>query len=155
MLFLVFQLDQDRYAIEARRVTAVLRMVAPKAIPQAPAAVAGLFDYAGEPVPLIDLSQLALGRPAQARLSTRVVLVPYADGAGRNRTLGLIAEQVVETVQRDPAEFVASGVDSAEAGYLGPVASDAQGLLQWVQIERLLPASLRDLLFAATDREPA
>jgi len=155
VLFLVFQLDQDRYAIEARQVTAVLRLVAPKAVPQAPAAVAGVFDYAGEPVPLIDLSQLALGRPAQARLSTRVIVVPYADGEGRSRSLGLIAEQVVETVQRDPDEFVPSGIDSADAGYLGPVASDAQGLLQWIRIERLLPASLRDRLFAAADRESA
>ena len=61
MLFLVFQLDEDRYAIDASRVVSVLPLVKAKAIPHAPAAVSGAFDYHGEPVPLIDLSRLALG----------------------------------------------------------------------------------------------
>ena len=36
MLFLLFRLDQDRYAIEARQVAEVLPMLTVKQIPQAP-----------------------------------------------------------------------------------------------------------------------
>jgi chemotaxis-related protein WspB len=150
VLFLVFQLDRDRYAIDAAQVVSVLNLVEPKAIPLAPAAVAGAFDYRGEPVPLIDLCQLALGRPARARLSTRVIVVDYPAGDGGSRRLGLIAEQVLETVRREAAEFAPAGVDAMQAPYLGPVASDAQGLLQWVRIEQLLPDSVRELLFQAS-----
>lgn len=150
MLFLVFQLDHDRYAIEAAQVVSVLNLVNPKAIPQAPAAVAGAFDYRGEPVPLIDLCQLALGRPARALLSTRVIVVNYPAGDGATRKLGLIAEQVLETVRREASEFAPAGVDAAQAPYLGPVAADAQGLIQWVRIEQLLPDSVRELLFQAS-----
>lgn len=147
MLFLLFQLGGDRYAVEASKIATVLPLVAPKAIPQAPPAVVGAFDYRGTPVPLIDLSVLAIGRPSQPRRSTRILVADYPIGTGETRWLGLIAEQVLETLVRDPIEFVPSGVDNGEARYLGPVASDARGLLQWVQVEHLLPDALRDQLF--------
>jgi chemotaxis-related protein WspB len=147
MLFLVFKLDEDRYAIEAAKVVSVLPLVMAKKIPHTPKAVVGAFDHHGEAIPLIDLSQLALGRPALRRLSTRVIVVLYPTDDGQTRNLGLIAEQVVETVRRDPEEFVASGIGSKDAHYLGPVASDAHGLIQWVQIEHLLTEPVRDLLF--------
>jgi chemotaxis-related protein WspB len=80
-------------------------------------------------------------------LNTRIVLVHYPDGRGKTHLLGLIAEKVTETVRRDPAEFVASGVTTDRAPYLGPVATDAHGLMKWIDVEWLLPASVRDVLF--------
>lgn len=148
MLFLVFHLGHDRFALDTARVAEVLPLVGVTPIPQAPAGVAGVFNYRGAPVPAIDLSQVTLGRPAHARLNTRMILVHYPDGAGGTRLLGLIAEKVTETVRRDPADFVASGVRNDRAPYLGPVAADARGLLQWIHVEQLLPASVRDVLFA-------
>ena len=150
VLFLVFKLDEDRYAIEAEKVVSVLPLVTAKKIPHTPPAVVGAFSHRGEAIPLIDLSQLALGRPARRRLSTRIVVALYPVGDSQMRRLGLIAEQVVETVRLDPEDFAASGVSTKDAHYLGPVASDAKGLVQWVQIEQLLPDSVRDLLFKPT-----
>ena len=147
MLFLLFRLGEDRYAIEARIVAEVLPLLDVKQIPLAPAAVRGAFNYRGSAVPLLDLSQLALGRPALPRLSTRIMLVNYPDGRGGTRLLGLLAEHVTDTISRAPAEFQDSGVSLADAPYLGPVTHDEHGLVQWVQIEALLPADVRDLLF--------
>jgi chemotaxis-related protein WspB len=149
MLFLLFQLGDDRYALDTSRVAEVLPLVAITPIPQAPAGVAGLFNYRGAPVPAIDLSRLTLSRPAPARLNTRLVVVHYPDDRGDTHLLGLIAEKVTETVRRDPAEFVASGVTLDRAPYLGPIAADARGLLQWIQVENLLPPSVRDVLFTS------
>jgi chemotaxis-related protein WspB len=151
MLFLVFRLDRDRYAIDASQVIAVVPLVEAKAVPQAPAAVAGVIDFRGRPVPLIDLCQLVLARPARQCMSTRVIVVRYPlDDAGNERALGLVAEQVLETVRRDLADFSDSGISHDAGPYLGPVCADGHGLLQYVRVEQLLPASLRDLLF----REP-
>lgn len=149
MLLLVFHLDRDRYAIEAAQVVSVLPLVQIKTIPQAPAAVAGLFDYRGELVPVIDLCRLAVDRAARQLLSTRIIVVDYPDDDGRMRKLGLIAEQVLETLRRDAHEFEASGVDSPDAAYLGPVASDARGPIQLIGVRELLPESMRELLFRA------
>jgi chemotaxis-related protein WspB len=147
MLFVVFQLGDHRYAIDAAQVAEILPLVSVKPIPQAPHGVAGVFNYRGAPVPVIDLSKLTLGRPAQQRLSTRIIVVDYNNGRGDNKSLGLIAEKAMETVRLEPSEFLPTGVSSARNGYLGPVATDSQGLLQRVEIKKLLPSEVRAALF--------
>jgi len=149
MLFLVFQLGPDRYALDVHCVVEVLPLLDIKRIPQAQPAIAGICNYRGVPVPVIDLNQLMSNRPAQARFNTRIVLVRYREDDTNERLLGLIAEQVNETVKRDAADFIDSGVDGGAARYLGPVAPDAAGMLQWIHVEMLLPPALRALLFKA------
>lgn len=147
MLFLLFRLGKDRYAIDVRQVVEVLPLLAAKQIPLTPPAVSGAFNYRGQTVPLIDLCQLALGRAALPRLSTRIVLVNITDGNGRLRLLGLLAEHVTDTLNCAASDFKDSGVTVPEAPYLGRVTSDAKGLVQWLQVEQLLPPDVRDLLF--------
>jgi chemotaxis-related protein WspB len=147
MLFILLRLGDDRYALDALQIAEILPLVGVKQIPQAPAGVVGVIDYHGAPVPLIDLSQMALGRPARWRLGTRIVLVNYPDPDGTTHLLGLLSEWATETMHRDPAAFVASGVRNDATPYLGPVAADAHGLVQWIKVDKLLPSSLRDLLF--------
>jgi chemotaxis-related protein WspB len=144
MVFLVFYLGQDRYMLDVRQIAEVLPLIGIMHIPQAPPAVAGIFNYRGTLVPAIDLSQVILGRPARRRLHSRIVLVQYADDTGATHLLGLIAEKVTETVQREPADFTAPGVT---APHLGPVATDRHGLAQRIEVNQLLPASVRQLLF--------
>jgi chemotaxis-related protein WspB len=150
MLFLLFQLGQDRYVIEARCVVEVLPLLALKQIPQAPRGVAGLFNYRSRPVPAVDLSELTLGLPARQSLSTRIILVNYPDDAGKNRLLGLIAEQATEVIRKEPKDFVDTGLKQGAASYLGPVAMDHHGVVQWVREQRLLPEPVRNLLFSET-----
>jgi chemotaxis-related protein WspB len=147
MLFLIFELGKDRYALDVRQIAEVMPLVGVKQIPKAPQAMKGLFNYRGAPVPVVDLSQLTLGRPSARRLSTRIVLVHYPDPSGRTHLLGLIAERATQTARHEPSEFVASGITNAGAPYLGPVVTDARGLLQWIDVRTLLPPSFRDLLF--------
>jgi chemotaxis-related protein WspB len=153
MLFLVFELARERYVLDVRQIAEVLPLVGIKPLPQAPPAVAGIFNYRGAPVPVIDVSQLTLGRAAERRLSTRIVLVHYPGADGQTRLVGLIAERATQTVSRDEADFVASGVTNEGAPYLGPVATDARGLLQWLDARTLLPASVRDMLFTRPKAE--
>lgn len=154
MLFLMFQLGQDRYVLDTAQVETVLPLLAVKQLPAAPAGVVGAISYRGTPVPLIDLSLLALGRPAAAVLSTRIILLHYPAEGGARRLLGLIAERALETVTRDPGDFVASGVEAGTPPYLGPVAADEAGLVQWVKAEALLPPEIRDILFRQLTAEP-
>ena len=147
MLFLQFQLDQDRYLVDSSQVVEVLPLLSIKQIPQAPVGVAGAFNYRGKPVPVIDLSELALGRKARLQMSTRLIIVHYPDGKGTLHLLGLIAEKATEAVRLDPADFTDSGVTSDGASYLGPVATDPNGLVQWIAVTKLLPSAVRDALF--------
>jgi chemotaxis-related protein WspB len=143
MLFLLMQLDGNRYALDIRQVAVVLPLVNLRGVPGAPAAVAGIIDYGGAPVPVVDLAQLLANRPAHRRLGTRIVLVHY----GERHVLGLIAERATETVRREASEFQPSGITRSEPPHLGPVALDAAGPVHWIDVSRLLPAPLADSLF--------
>jgi chemotaxis-related protein WspB len=151
MLFVLFRLGKERYALNAAQVAEVLPLVSIKHMPQAPPGVAGAFNYHGAPVPVIDLSELALGQPARTRLSTRIIVVQFPDAHGATRLLGLIAEHATETMRRDATDFVPAGITNDAVPYLGPVVSDARGLVQRIEVNQLLPASVRDVLF----NEPA
>lgn len=147
MLFLMFRIGADRYVIDAQQIEQVLPLMNAKAAPGAPAGVVGLINYRGEPVPLIDLSLLALGRPSAEAMSTRILLMRYPGEDGALHRLALCAERVVEAMHRDPAAFTATGVEAGVPAYLGPVASDAEGLVQWVKAEALLTDEIRAILF--------
>jgi chemotaxis-related protein WspB len=148
MLYLLFELDAGRYAIEASRVTEVLPLVEITRVPQAPPEVAGVCDRRGTPVPVIDLCQLLLGRPAARRLSTRILIVDYA-GVGRARQLGLVAEKATRIAQLDADAFLPSGIRNSRAPYLGDVVGGPQGLIQRIDVDAILPDAVRDLLSAA------
>ncbi|WP_433738920.1 chemotaxis protein CheW [Pseudomonas putida] len=147
-LFLVFRIGSERYALQAIEVAEVLPRVPLKPIAHAPHWVAGVFAWRGAVVPVIDLSALTFGTPAQARTSTRLVLVHYRpDESAQAQLLGLILEQATDTLRCNPADFQPYGLDNRQAPYLGPVRKDEQGLLQWVRVADLLDERVRALLF--------
>ena len=136
-----FNSASDRYALDVRQIAEVLPLVDIKPIPQAPRGVAGIFNYRGAPVPVIDLSQLTLGRPA--RTAPEHAHRPRA--LSRRRRRDAPARPDRRTGDRDHAAR-AGGLrrrpasPATGAPYLGPVATDARGLLQWIDVATLLPA---------------
>lgn len=140
MLFLLFQIGDDGCALAVDQVVEILPLVGLKKARHAPPGIAGSFDYRGEFVPVIDLSALELGRPAAARLSTRIIMTHY-EGGGRFRLVGLIAENVTETLRCDPADFA-------------PFATGPRGLVQRVDLGALLGAPVHDFLLGELAQSP-
>jgi chemotaxis-related protein WspB len=139
VLYVTFQLDADRYAIEATRLAEILPLVTLKAVPQARRGTAGLLNYRGRVLPVIDLPLLALGRPAAVRLSTRVLVVAGARDAGP--ALGLVAEDATRLIRLETSAFTAG--TSTGATYLGPVAIDDAGqLIQRVNVDALIAEAM-------------
>lgn len=148
MLFLQFQIGPDRYAVEARSVVEVIPLIGLKTVPQAPKGVAGMFNYRGEAVPAVDLSELTTSQAAAERLSTRILVIRLDPGGPGCRLVGLIAEHATSMFRKQPEEFVDTGLAAGSASYLGPVLLDEQGVIQWIQGQKLLPETVRRLLFA-------
>jgi len=148
MLFLLFQIGAERYALDARKVVQVLPLVKLNRLPQAPRGVAGVFLYHGSPVPAVDLSELTLGRPAAELLSTRVIILDLAGPEGKTHRLGLIAERATEVLRKEAGDFISSGINLKAAPYLGPVLKDPAGTIQWVQEQHLLSGPMQQLLFS-------
>ncbi|MFD4838562.1 chemotaxis protein CheW [Achromobacter sp. NPDC058515] len=153
-LYLLFRIGGDRYALDAGDIVEVLGLRVFKQVPGAPHWVAGMLDRRGAAVPVIDMSALAGAGAAAAVTSTRLAVVRYrADPRAGERALGLILEQATETVHYDPAAFQSGGLDNPDARYLGPVLSDAGGMVQAVRVGDLLPREARALLFPAAADE--
>ena len=153
MLFLLFHLDADRYALPAREVKEVLPLVSTKALPGAPAGIVGLVNYRGLAVPVIDLAWLALGRPSVRRVSTRLLIANYPHPDGRERLLGVIVERATEMIAKAPGDFRPPGVVTTAARYLGPITHDPRGIIQRVEIAELLTADLRAALYPEAGHE--
>ncbi|MER2534391.1 MAG: chemotaxis protein CheW [Rhizobiaceae bacterium] len=136
MLFLLFSIGDGSFALATDAIVEVVPLLDLKTMRQAPAGVSGLLEYRGRFVPVVDLSALELGRPAQRRLSTRIVVMSRPGVA--EGLIGLIVEKATETIKLDPADFA-------------PFAKGPDGLVQRVDLESLVPPAL----LAALPGQPA
>jgi chemotaxis-related protein WspB len=152
MKALIFHIGPDRYALRLGAVLRVLPLLELKLLPGAPFGVAGLIDLHGVPVPVIDLCLLAGAAPAPQHYDTRIVIVDYHAPGGLAHPLGLLAQRVRGVAEVAVAALRDSGV--AAAPFLGQVASDADGMLQLVELAQLLPAALRAALFQPRGAQP-
>jgi len=149
MLFLLFHVNDESYAVDVRDVTEVVPRVKLRSIPKAPAYVAGLLNYRGDSVPVLDLCVLLHDRECAAVFSSRIVLVKYPDARGAERVLGLLAEQVTDTLQCEAGDFHPSTLVHTSAPYLREVTTHRDHLVQRVEISALLAHEVQALLFQA------
>lgn len=75
MLLLTFRAAENLYAIDVARVVEVVPRINLRRLPHAPGFLAGLFDYRGTVVPVVDLRILLGSESCRDRLSTRIMLV--------------------------------------------------------------------------------
>lgn len=140
MLFLKLRIGGHLCALEAAQIVEVLPLVDLTPAPGS-SGTDGYFNYHGTAVRVVDLSARATGRPAERRLSTRVIIAREP----RTKTLfGLIAERATETFQRDPADFKASNGSgaveprsNAQPFALGAAALEGTQLIYRIDIEAL------------------
>jgi chemotaxis-related protein WspB len=147
MVLLVFQSGEERLSLDVSRVIEVMPVVNMKKAPHTPEYIAGLLNYRGTIVPVVDLSELLSGNHHAPLLSTRIILVDYTGTDGNHHTLGLMAERVTETVSASEKDMQSSGIESETAGYLGPIIIDERGMIRLVEVNRILPESLQKILF--------
>lgn len=144
-MLLLFQFGTDRYAMEARHAVEVIPLVLLQKIPGAPRGVAGLLNYRGRPVPVLDLCELTVGRPARERMNTRIIVGKFAESTGKERWAGLIAEQVTSLSRSDSEELLDSGLNAAGVSFSGKVTLGSWGIIQLLHPETLVTNSLKEL----------
>ena len=147
MLFVVFHIGKERFALDSTHVLEIVPMVVFEKIPKAPEYLSGLFHYRGEIVPVIDLSCLAGQGNARRLLSTRIILVRYRDAREQSRILGLLAERMTDTVKAEPGDVTQAVIRIQDAPYLGDVITDADGMILRVSVNDLLSPAVQDMLF--------
>lgn len=132
MLLLLFYLSDELYAIDSSQVVEVIPKVILRKLYHAPDYVAGLFNYRGKILPVIDLPLLIQGNPCRLCLSTRIIIVEYPGKLEAKGYLGLMAEQITDTLSKFSQE---------QETDLGDVIIDSQRIIQLLRVESLLPES--------------
>jgi len=147
MLIVPFYLNTIKYAVTAAQVIEVIPFVALRKIPHTPAYIAGVFNYRGSIVPVVDLSLLLYTTPCAPRLGTRILLMEYVFGKD-HRLLGLLAERVVETMSVADNGICFSAVSDPGAQYLGGIITGSDEIIQLIRTDELLTDPLSKILFS-------
>ncbi len=143
MLLLNFHLGDGRYAISGHDVIRVLPLVRLQKIHNAPPLVAGLLNYGGTLVPVIDLCQLLLNRPCEAMVSTRIIMVEYRLPNNETRPLGLIAEDVTEATYRDTSDLISPFMSPEDRRYLSGAILDGEEMIHLLDVQTVVGEEIR------------
>jgi chemotaxis-related protein WspB len=149
MLFLLVQVENELYGIQARQVIEILPIVRWRKLPHAPEPILGLIDHHGKAVPVLDLTQVLAGRASNLYLSTKIIILDYYNASGEIFPLAVLAERILATLAIDESAFADSGVATPEAPYIGPVANTERVFVQRLELQRVLPPQVRERLFSA------
>ncbi len=147
MLLLVFHLGSQRYALDAHCIVEVAPMVELEKIARAPKTIAGMFSYRGKLIPVVDMRQLVQEHPSNENMTTRIILVQYPMNSQESRILGLLGEQITETLKVSRDVFENTGITIEETPFLKQIIRDSQGMIHYVDLQYLLPETMSELLF--------
>ena len=75
-------------------------------------------------------------------------MVNHRRSSGNIHLIGFLAEHSTETMRLSEEDFKSSGVAVADAPYLGPVLSDAAGIIQRIVVQDLLDDNIGRQLFS-------
>ncbi len=147
MLLITFICGGDRYGLGIEPIQEIIPLVNCRNIPRTPAYVAGIFDYHGDIVPVIDLNALISRKPSRGLFSTRIILINYPVDKDRTRILGLKAEMVASSSSFTEDDIVSPGIAPEQAPYLDRIVRDGEGMIHILDLFKLLPDKLKRILF--------
>ena len=147
MLFLQFKVGDDRYVLEVKDIIEIVPFARLKRIPKAPPYMSGLLNYRGNTVPIIDICYLMSDKVSELKLSSRIALINYSTNDGKSSCIGLLSEHMTETVRFDESDFSDSGVNLKDNPYLGKVVIDDKGIVQMIDIKKIIPEEAYEILF--------
>jgi chemotaxis-related protein WspB len=148
MRCIAFQLGEGRFALPMSDLVEVVPLLPVRALAHAPDGVAGVINYRGQVVPVIDLCQLALGRPSAERSSTRLLVLHWNPAGRESRLLALMVERAVNEQLIDADALTPPPVRIDATPYLGRLGMADGALVQLVDVSQLLPPSIGELLYA-------
>ena len=147
MQLLTFHANEERYAIKTSKIREVLPVAKLKDLPFTHACVAGLLNYRGTAVPVIDMNMLVSGKSARLLMSTRMIIFKFQVTEDDVRPLALLAEQATEIMQHDKSQIQNYGLNMDDAQFLGEIIYNDHGTIQLVDPEKLISDSLKGTLF--------
>lgn len=137
MLLVLFKVGGDQYAIEAKQVHSIIPVLEVKEV-----GGIGVIDYLGKLLPVVDITEVISGEKTKRFMSSRIILVEFLE----KKLVGLMAEQVVDTLLVKESGLEEMGFDSRKAPYLEKIIKYNEQLVQCIAINKLVSEDVRELL---------
>ena len=149
MLLLLFETKEGRYALPTKLIVEVVPMVKLKKIPKVSPYVLGMLNYRGLAVPVLDLCALLEdeNNPCDPKFSTRIIIINYPAENHENKSIGLVAEHVTETIKVKDSASQSSGILLDEDLYSTFKNRDKDEMIQWFDLKRYVPEGIVAELF--------
>jgi len=146
MLLLLFETNDGRYALDSQYIIEIIPLIRAKRIPAAPGYVAGMINYHGVPVPVLDLCVLEGGEACRPFYSTRIILLCYPLD-GEEKVVGLIAERATDVIKCSDTDIRSSGILVDKNSSLQINESGQEELVQLFDMSRMIPEDIVRELF--------
>ena len=146
-LFLQFSINDQRFAIATKTIAEITPMVELTRVPKTEPYIAGLYNYRGTMLPVIDVSKLLFDSEHDMRICTRILIMQNPSNLNI-QNVGLIVEQANKTISCDTSKFTEHKLSENMADYVGQIIHDEQGEIQVVDIDKLIPAEQTNLQIA-------
>ena len=115
--YMLFQLADEAYALEILTVREIIGLQPINRIPRAPEFIRGIINLRGKVIPVLDLRE-RFGMASCAATDQSVIIVVQCPGGGRDHTIGLLVDQVLEVQSIEasqiepPPSLGSAGADS-------------------------------------------
>jgi chemotaxis-related protein WspB len=147
MLFAQFSLNDNKYVISVNEIVEIIPYIKVNEVAKLPEYIAGIINYRGKAVPVIDLCQLLLKVACKNILSTRILIVQM-ENKGSTKLFGLLVERATETIREEMSNFIAPVITSSDTPYLGPVLAKQSDLITLIAIDGIMEKLDESLFYA-------
>jgi len=133
----VFDVEQQRYAIRVSNVSEIIRMVQIDPLPDAPEWVSGVINLRGQIIPVIDLRK-RLGKESAEMDLTTPIIITREQGQGR---IGIVVDTVDDMAHLESADFE-PGNGSGDLEGLAKIHGE---IIVMIRLDELLPQAQKVL----------
>lgn len=148
--FVVFKLNESRFALPLGIVERVERAVAVTLLPQAPAIVMGIINYKGAVLPVIDIRARFRLPVRPVELSDQFIILNTL-----KRRISLIVEDVIGHVEIAAADWVSPDEIIHGAAFLQGVLRLADGVMLIPDIEKIMTPQEDEVLSVILEKNGA
>ncbi len=140
MQFVIFNIINEEFAIDIKKVKEIIRVKKSTRVPQAPSFIQGVINLRGDVIPVVDLRKRFGLDATEITNETRTVIVEMRDDL-----LGLIVDAVTEVLRIDEEEIEPppKNIAGLKAEYISGVGKVDERLLIILNIEKLLTSEER------------
>lgn len=136
MLVVLIEIANKKYALEISNILEIIPLVKINTLSHLPKFLAGVINYRGNIIPVVDLSYLVIGVYSKKLLSSRIIIL---EGDKENMLYGILAEKVTETLTVKEDTFKITNIQRIDAPFLDNILIGNEDIIQKINFRQLLP----------------